>query len=215
MVTPAIVDPAVSVIAVPVVEPAAQPVAEPPVTAPPTTLPPPPDTETRQQLAAAQAELADLRRRAATGELQAKAITYQRQLESDGWPPELAAINAKTWLAKEVAEAKVTEVEEYQETQAQREVARRLATRFGVSQDLLMGYSDPRSMYAAAERLGSESKRITALEAELAALKGGKVDPQRFDSGRGGVATSDEAFIQLYSEGKSTDHARARKLAGL
>ena len=209
MTTPTIVDPNVPITPVGAV---ATPTT-PPATTP--TAPPPIDTEARQALAAAQAEIAHYRREAATGQLTAKANVYQAQLEADGWPRELAAIQSKTWLEKETAQAKLVEADDAQESYAKGEVARRLASHFGVPQDILMGYSDARTMYAAAERLGGESKRIAALEAEIVALKGGTVGAQRFDPARGGVASSDEVFTQLYSEGKSTDHARARKLLGL
>ena len=215
MTTPTLVDPNVLVAPAAGVEstPAVVPVTTPPVAAP--AAPPPVDNEARQALAAAQAEIAHYRRQAAAGALNSKATVYQNQLESDGWPRELAAIQAKTWLEKETAEAKVVESDAAQESYAKGEVARRLANHFGVPQDILMGYSDARTMYAAAARLGGESKRIAALEAEIVALKGGTVAAQRFDPARGGVASSDEVFTQLYSEGKSTDHARARKLLGL
>ena len=215
MTTPTIVDPNVPITPAAGVEPT--PAVAPPTTPPVTTpaAPPTVDVEARQALATAQAEIAHYRRQAAAGELNSKAAVYQNQLESDGWPRELAAIQAKTWLEKETANAKLVESDDAQESYAKGEVARRLASHFGVSQDILMGYGDARTMYAAAERLGGESKRIAALEAEIVALKGGTVGAQRFDPARGGVASSDEAFTQLYSEGKSTDHARARKLLGL
>ena len=201
MTTQAIIDPNVPITPAGVVEapPAVVPVTTPPVTTP--APPPPVDTEARQALAAAQAEIAHYRREAATGQLASKAAVYQNQLESDGWPRELAAIQAKTWLEKETAEAKVVEADNAQESYAKNEVARRLARDFDVPLDILMGYSDPRTMYAAAMRLGGESKRIAALEAEITALKGGTVAAQRFDPARGGPGSAGSSYKEALRNG--------------
>ena len=203
MTTPVIVDPTGPVTPVVAVEtaPVVAAITSPPETAPVTAAQPPVDRQARAALAAAQAEIAHYRREAAEGQLQAKAAVYQSQLESDGWPREFAGIHAKTWLEKETAEAKVVEADDAQERFAKNEVSRWLATHFGVSQDILLGYSDPQAMYAAAERLGGESKRIAALESELAALKGGTVAAQRFDPARGGTGSLGGTYKELLKSG--------------
>lgn len=196
----AVPPPAEKPVVVPQVEPPAKPVIEPVV-------------DPRMQ--ALEAELAHYRREAAKGELESKAARYRAQLESENWPPELAAVQAKTWFEKEAATAQLAEVADRQETQAKHEVARRLATHFGAPLDSLLVYPTPEAMLMAAQRLGNEAKRLTALETELTALKAGTVPAQTFDNGQGSTSATDQAFIAQYAAGNSQDHARAKKLLGM
>ena len=177
---------------------------------PPVELPPP-----DPQREAERAELAELRRKAADGELLNKARLYQRQLEVEGWPVELAEVQARTWFDKETAVARADSADAQSEQSAKVQVAQHLSTQYSVPVAVLMGYPTARTMVAAAERFGSDNKRIAALEQEIALLKGGAVPAQRLDSGLGSGGASDPAFLALYSAGKSNDHARAKKLLGL
>lgn len=205
--------------------------AAPPVgpAAAPTTLPaapPPPEipsadvvaaeaTRTAEALAAARAEVEYYRREAAAGELRSQAVTYQRQLEGDGWPPELAAIQARTWFEREDVKRQLGVVSETVEQSAKAQVARNFAAQFGIDASVLMGYATPEAMQVAAQRMGSDNRRIATLEAKLAALAGDTVPAQTFSNGQGAPSTPDSIFITLYSEGKSNDHVRAKKLLGL
>ena len=134
----------------------------------------------------ARAELARYRQEAASAEARVQAGNYQRQLETDGWPPELAAVQARTWYEKQAIERQLSSMAEGAEQGAKNEVARRLSLQFGVDPTVLVGYSTPQAMVAAAQRLGADAKRIAALEAEVAKLRGGTVPAQTFDPNRGG-----------------------------
>ena len=198
---PAVAAPAPAVTS-PVAQPAA-PAVEKPVVAP------------DPRLAAQEAELAYHRREAANRTLRDKAIAYKEQLETDGWPTELATIQTKTWLEKEMATSeRDTAAAQYEEV-CREAVAVRLGQQYGVSPEALLVYHTAREMFAGAERLGNEGKQIAALKAELAVLKGGRVPAQTFDNGQGAPGSSDDVFIVQYSQGQSQDHARAKKLLGL
>ena len=153
------------------------------------------------ELDAARAELAYYRREAAAGELRVKAAAHQRQLENEGWPPELAAINAKTWFDKEIAEARLAAADEMSESNAKIMVAQRLAAHYGLSADVLMGYATAPAMVTAAKRLGSDAKRLATLEAEIAALKGGAAPTQRFDAGGGAAPGGTNGYRDLLKSG--------------
>ena len=186
---PAVVSPAP--LATPAIVAPIVPVTGEPATIAPPVLPPPapivakaadtPDAE-RDAL---RAEVAYHRRLAESGELRSKAVAYLRQLEADGWPPELAQIQAKTWYDKETIQTQLAVVGEQQEQAAKVETARRLAAQYGVSSDALLAYSTPTAMFAAAARMGPEAKRLATLEAEVAALRAGTIPAQRVDNGRG------------------------------
>lgn len=178
--------------------------------------PPPPETSAADlRLRALEAELEFYRGEAAEGKLREKAVAYKMRLESDGWPPELAVIQARTWYEREAAVEERDTMRANTESQAKTMVAARLGREFGVPAHLLASYPTPQAMLAAATQLAADAKRLSALESELAAFKKGAVGPQTFDQGTGGTGTSDEAFLTLYSQGQSHDHPRAKKLLGL
>ena len=138
-----------------------------------------------------------------------RAQQYAAQLEAQGWLPDHASAYAALWahdqqvVAQSNAAAKVT-------------VANLIAQRSGVPAESLAAYATPAEMENAARSYQSTNQRISALEAELAKFRGAATPAQPFDSGSGGTASSDSAFLQAYGEGRVTDHARAMKIiAGL
>lgn len=194
--------------------PAAAP-TQPAATQPTAVQPPPAAVELDPRLVAQEAELAYYRRETANRSLRDKAIAYKAQLETDGWPPELAVIHTKTWLEKEVANSQRDAANGQYEEACRQAVASRLGQQFGVKGESLLAYTTPQSMFEAAQRIGSEGKRVAALEAEIAALKSGRVPAQTFAPAGGAPGSSDDTFITQYSQGQSQDHARAKKLLGL
>ena len=66
--------------------------------------------------------------------------------------------------------------------------ARELEKSTGAAFDILMQYSDPGSMEAAAKAFGGQAARFAALEKQVGTIT--KAPPQKFDSGRGSPATT-------------------------
>lgn len=159
------------------------------------------------RLAQLEAENQRYRQQAALAELNGQAASYAAQLEQAGWLPEHAAAYAQLWARDQASSMRQAETNQLVEAHAKMIVVDQLAKRYGVPSDVLAGYSTPQTMEAAAARYAAETKRISALEAELAKLKGATVPPQMFAQPGGaapGVATPDN-IDKLYM-----DHERAR-----
>ena len=138
-----------------------------------------------------------------------RAQQYAAQLEAQGCLPDHASAYAALWahdqqvVAQSNASAKVT-------------VAQVISQKYSVPAEILADCDTPAAMENAARSYQSTNQRISALEAELKKFREGAAPAQAFDSGAGGAASSDSAFLQAYGEGRVTDHARAMKIiAGL
>ena len=160
-------------------------------------------------------ELDGYRAREAQNDLMGRVTEYYQSLITQGWPEELAVVHAKTWGERAIAMYQKDQLQERAQSLAKMEVARRLATQFNLKPDELMAYNSADDMVSAATRLSGENKRILALEQKLAALQGLTAPAQGFDINRGSPAASDQAFLKDYSEGRSSDTARARRLLGM
>ena len=160
-------------------------------------------------------ELDVYRAREVQQDLMGRVTEYYQSLITQGWPEELAVVHAKTWGERAIAMYQKDQLQERAQALAKMEGARRLAAQFNLKPDELMAYNNADDMVAAASRLSGESKRILALEQRLAALQGLTAPAQGFDINRGSPAASDQAFLKDYSEGRSSDTARARRLLGM
>ena len=173
----------------------------------------------QQTIAQQQQQLQYLADVDAQNKAQQQAITYQKQLEEQGWRPDQAQTVAQNYVTQmQQSQQQQQQLKQQQEFKdGQRNASIFFAKKYELNWDDLASlekYNSPQDMENEAKRM----QELRQTKAELDRLKKAQVQPQQFDTNQpaASAAGSEDELLDQYNSGvrNSQTEAAARRAAG-
>ena len=155
----------------------------------------------------------------AQNKAQQQAITYQKQLEEQGWMPDQAQTVAQNYVTQmQQSQQQQQQLKQQQEFKdGQRNASIFFAKKYELNWDDLASlekYNSPQDMENEAKRM----QELRQTKAELDRLKKAQVQPQQFDTNQPAASASgsEDELLDQYNSGvrNSQTEAAARRAAG-